>query len=456
MRKKYPLCSLVVLAVLTFTASALAVDIPLKFVKFPDGATGFVPAGMTSLKLTLEPPAGRWKLPKWTTEKPLFGLVKIGSAEHLLALDRQKVEDKYYNRIYFDANANKDLTDDPIADGKEEMDSQGRYCRVKFGGVETTIEAEGKRLPYSLRPELLLTNLLQYAESNLDQKNLPRYVNCTLRSNCAYTGEFNLEGRTYSVTVADTNGNGSFNDVFEIRKFPIPRRLAMSAQGDSFYISSDGKLDTIDRLVYGDWLIIGDKLFKVTINPAKGTMTLTPEKENLFSVRLAMLPERLSLSTEDGKNCIMMFQPAETIMIPAGRYRLFSYEIFKEDEQGDLWRLCANGTTDTPYFTVGEKDSAVLEFGEPYVPAITIPNRQQGITVTVQGQTRRLSSRASLGLNIEGKGNEFIIDLSRIKGDKTKIPLSQKKNFGHRPAEPTYVITKADGEVVTKGFFEYG
>jgi hypothetical protein len=327
---------------------------------------------------------------------------------------------------------------------------------VKFKAVDTMIEADSKMFPYSLRLELLVTNLLQYTESNLDQKNLPRYVSCTLRSNCAYAGELNLDGRTYFVTLADTNCNGYFNDVFEIRKFPIPRRLAVSAQGDSFYISRDGKPDAIDRMVYGDWLVIGDKLFKVSVSPAKGTMTLTPQKEYLFPVRLAMLPQRLSISTEDGKNCIMMFQPAETIMIPAGRYRLFSYEVFKEDEQGDLWRLCATGTTDTPYFTVGEKDSAVLEFGEPYVPAITIPNRQQGITVQVQGQTRRLSPRASLGLNIEGKGSEFIIDLSHIKGDKTKIPLSQKKNFGHRPAEPTYIITKADGEVVTKGFFEYG
>lgn len=456
MRKHCFLSSLGVLAALTFAASALAVDIPLKFVKFPDGATGFVPAGMTSLKLMLEPPAGEWKLPKWTTEKPLFGVVKIGSAERLLALDRQKSEDKYYNRIYFDANANRDLTDDPIVDGKEEFDSRGPFCRVKFGAVDTTIEAEGKMLPYSVRPELMVMNLAQYSESNLDPRILPRYVNCTLRSNCAYTGEFNIAGRTYSVTLADTNGNGSFNDVFEIRKFPIPRRLAVSAQGDSFYISSDGKPDAIDRMIYGDWLVIGDKLFKVSVSSAKGMMILTPVKENLVSLKLAMLPERLSISMEDGKNCIMIFQPAQTIMIPLGRYRLFSYEVFKEDEQGDLWRLCANGTTDTPYFTVGEKDSAVLEFGEPYVPAVTIPNRQQGITVTVQGQTKRLSPRASLGLNIEGKGNEFITDLSRIKGDKTKISLSQKKNFGHRPTEPTYVITKADGEVVTKGFFEYG
>jgi hypothetical protein len=443
-------------AALTFTASAQAVDVPLKFVKFADGATGLIPASTTSFKLALEPPAREWKFPKWTSEKPLYGLVKIGSAERLLAFDREKGEDKYYNRIYFDSNANKDLTDDPVVAGKEELDSQGRYCRVKFGGVDTTIEAEGKRLSYSLRPELMVTNLAYYSENHLDSKILPRYVNCTLRSNCAYAGEFNIDGRTYSVTFTDTNGNGSFDDTFEIRKLPISRRLAAAAQGDSFYISRDGKPEAIDRLVYGDWLVIGDKLFRVSVSPAKGTMILTPVKENLVPLKLAMTPERLSISTEDGKNCIMMFEPAQTIMIPPGRYRLFNYELFREDEQGDLWRLCANATTETPYFTAGQSGGALLEFGEPYASVITVANVLQGITVISQGQTKKLSPRVPLVFNIEGTGREFVNDLSHIRGDKTKIALSQEKNLGHRPAEPSYEITRANGEVVTKGFFEYG
>lgn len=456
MRRYYLLSSLVVLAALVFTASALAVDVPLKFVKFPDGATGFLPTGQTFLKLTPESPPGEWKLPKWTTEKPLYGITKIGSAERLLVLDRQKSGDKYYNRIYFDANANKDLTDDSVLNGKAEVNSRGTFCVVRFAAADTTIEVEGKMLPFSFRPQIMVVNLKQYTESNLDQKVLPRFINCYLRSNCAYSGEFKLDGRTYSLTLADTNCNGYFNDVFATWKFDTPRRMSLSARGDSFYISSDGKPDSSDRLVYGDWLVIRDDLYKISFNPAKGTMTLTPVKENLAPLRLAMLPERLSISMEDAKNCIMMFQPAQTIMIPPGRYRLYDYELFKEDEQGDLWRLCANATTDTFYFTAGQSDSALLEFGEPYVPAITAANVLQAITVQSQGQTKRLPPRVPLVFNIEGTGKELVNDISHIRGDKTKIPLSQKKNLGHRPAEPTYEIMKTDGEVVTKGFFEYG
>jgi len=457
MRRQYLLSSLltvamILLAAFAFTASALAVDVPLKFVKFPDGATGFFPTGQTSLKLTLEPPGGEWKLPKSTTEKPLYGLVKIGPAERLLVIDRQKSGDKYYNRIHFDANANKDLTDDPILDGKEEFESRGSYYRMKFGAADTTIDVEGKTLPFSVRPELMLMNLAQYAESDLDQKR----VMCYLRSNCAYTGEFKLDGRTCSLTLADNNCNGNFTDRFEIRNINYPRRLSVFAQGDSFYISSDGKPDSLDRLVYGDWLVIKDNLYKIIFSPAKGTMTLTPVKENLVPLKLAMQPERLSISMENGKNCIMMFQPAETVMIPPGRYRLFNYELFREDEQGDLWRLWANATTDTPYFAVGRSGGALFEFGEPYAAVITTANVLPSFTVRSQGQTKKLPPRVPIVFNIEGLGKEFVNDLSHIRGDKTKIPLSQKKNLGHRPAEPTYEITKTDGEVVTKGFFEYG
>ncbi len=456
MKKLFILCSLLALAAFGLSGFSQAMEVPLKYVKFADGATGFIPAGTTSLRLVLDPPAGEWKFPKWTSEKPLYGLVKIGSAERLLALDRQKSEDKYYNRIYFDGNANRDLTDDPFVNGKEEIDTQGRYCRMKFGAVDTTIEVEGKRLPYSLRPEPIFMNLTYYSESKLDPKTLPRYVNCTLRSNCVYTGEFKLDGRTYTVTLSDANCNGSFNDIFELRKIPVPRRFSASALGDSFYISTYGKPDSIDRLVYGDWLVIKDNLYKISVSPAKGTMTLKPVTENLSSLKLAMLPERLSISMEDGKDCIMMFQPAETIMIPPGRYRLFSYELFREDDQGDLWRLCANATTETPYFTAELGGSALLEFGEPYASVITTASILQGINVIKQGQTTKLPPRVPLVFNIEGLGKEFVNDLSHIRGNKTKIPLSQEKNLGHRPAEPTYEITKADGEVVKRGFFEYG
>jgi len=41
-------------------------------------------------------------------------MVKLGDEERLLIMDSQKTEGDFYNRIFFDANANKGLTDDPV------------------------------------------------------------------------------------------------------------------------------------------------------------------------------------------------------------------------------------------------------------------------------------------------------------------------------------------------------
>ncbi len=139
----------------------------------------------------------------------------------------------------------------------------------------------------------------------------------------------------------------------------------------------------------------------------------------------------------------MAYQPDKKIKVPAGKYRLFNYQILKKDKQGDLWRLNATATTESPWVTVAGKGKSVVEFGEPYVPVIEV-------------RVRENTTRASIGFDVEGKAKEFVTDLSHIDGDRTQIPLSEEENLGHRPKEPTYKIVKTDGEVVAQGSFEYG
>lgn len=59
-------------------------------------------------------------------------------------------------------------------------------------------------------------------------------------------------------------------------------------------------------------------------------------------------------------------------MIPQGRYRLLTYEVFRKNDQGDLWRLSAGATLESPFINVGGSSESVLEFGEPYVPIVNI------------------------------------------------------------------------------------
>jgi hypothetical protein len=427
------------------TAAALAIEVPLKYQKHPAESEDFYPSGSNGFTVTLKKPSGDWKLPALVSEHPFYTFVKIGDTERLCILDRQKEDSKLYDRIYFDSNGNNNLTDDPVIDGTIRFGPENRYGMLEFPAIDTKIEVDGKSLPYSFSPLIYVFNLKQLAKSDFDEKSVSRFVNFIVRLNCSYTGEFQVGNQKFSVILGDSNCNGLFNERFSVYKFkkPPPGRRRVYSQGDRFYITTGDKIDFYDYQVLGDMLLVKDKLFKVSVSTAEGKMTLTPMTTNLASLQIAVETDRLSLYTEDEKHCLMAYQPNKKIKIPAGKYRLYNYQVFKKDKQGDLWRLNATATTESPWVSVEGKGKTVVELGEPYMPLVE---------VRVRGDR----SRVSIGFDIEGKAREFVTDLSHISGDQTQIPLSEEENLGHRPKEPTYKIVKTDGEVVTQGSFRYG
>ena len=425
------------------TSAALAIDVPLKYQKHPDKTEDYYPSGAVSLKKTLKPPSGEWKLPQLVSEHPLYAFMKIGDKERLCVFDRQKAGDSFYNRFYFDSNINGDLTDDPFVDGSIEFRSNNRFCVVNFPAVDIRIEVDGKSLPFSFRPVASSYMLEQLAKQGYNEKNIERFLNFYLRTNCSYTGEFQLKGQKYRVVLGDSNCSGHFDEKFARREIKFEGRIRIYSEGDSFILTTSDKIDYYDAQVCSDLFQLNDQLYEVRINTTEGKMTLAPVTKDLVPLHLAMKVERIQLYTEDGKNCLMMFQPSQKIKVPAGKYRLYDYQVFKKDEQGDLWRLRAAATTESPYVTVDGKSDSLVEFGEPFVPIVDVV-------------TRGGTSRAYLLFNVEGKCKEFLTDLSHVAGTQTTIPLSEEEDLGHRPKEPTYKIIKADGEVVTQGSFRYG
>ncbi len=427
------------------TAAAFAIDVPLKYQKHPAEPEDFYPYGSNGFTVTLKKPAGDWKLPSLVSEKALYTFVKIGDVERLVVLDKQKEDAKFYDRIYFDSNGNNDLMDDPVLDGTIRFGSNNQYCYVDFQAVDTEIKIDGKSLPFSFSPRIFGYMLEQLAKSEFDEKSVSQYINFMVNLNCSYTGEFKIGNQKYSVILGDSDCNGRFSDRFSVYKFkkPPPGRRRIYDEGDAFYITTGDKIVPFDALTLGDMLLVKDKLFKVSVSTAEGKMTLTPLTENLVPLQLASDTERLSLYSEDEKHCLMAYQPDKKIKVPAGKYRFFNYQILKKDKQGDLWRLNATATTESPWVTVEGKGKPVVELGEPYAPVVEVTVREN-------------TTRASIGFDIEGKGKEFVTDLSHISGELTQIPLSEEENLGHRPKEPTYKVVKTDGEVVTQGSFEYG
>ncbi len=436
---------LVVCIGLGFAASAFAIDVPLKYQKYPAGSDDFYPRGVVALGEIMEPPSGGWKFPTLVSEHPIYAFVEIGDKQKLCILDQQNASNKFYNRFYLDSNGNGDLTDDPFVEGTVKLAENKQSYTVEFPGVDTKIEVDGRSLPYSFCP-YVRTRLFQLERRGFTDETVRRYVALSLRSNCSYTGELKIKGQKYRVILSDYNCNGRFNERFTLRKMNVRaeiRRMPIFAQGDGFIITDKDKIDAYDVQLCGDWLVVDDQLFEVSIDMAKGKMTLKPMTENLGSLRLTMQTECMSIYTEDGQHLLMMYQPREKIMVPADKYRLFKYKALKQDKQGDLWRLSASANTESPFIVVDGEREAVLEFGEPYVSIVN---------AGVRGE----SSKGFLSFSVEGRAKETLSDLSHISGDKTQIPLSEEEGLGQRPREPTYKVVKSDGEVVAQGSFEYG
>ena len=442
---KFTAKTIVPFLLLCFTVSAFAVQVPLKYAKYPDGSKSFHPYGSIGLDKTTKPPSGQWKTLRLISEYPVYAFVKIGDKKRLCVLDRQKKNDIFYNRLYFDANGNRDLTDDPVIDGTFQPTDRNQYCRVDFPSVDTTIEVDGKSLPYSFRPDVYTSRLNQLSKKRNIERNIDRYVRFYLRVNCSYSGEFKVNGQSYRIVLGDRNCSGRFNDRVTFRRDDqITRRRRIFATGDNIFITSGKKIDSFDEQFCSDLLLVNDRLFEVKISTTEGKLTLTPVTENLIALNLPMKVDRIFLFTEDGKHCLNMYRPDKEIKIPKGKYHLLKYTVLRKDEQGDMWCLSAGATTESPLITVGGRGKSVLKFGEPYLPAIEV--------MELGGR----SSRVLLYFNVEGQGKEYLTDLSHISGTQTRIPLSEKKDLGHRPKEPTYKITKAGGEVVARGSFEYG
>ncbi len=425
------------------TTVALAVEVPLKYEKYPEKPESFLPKGYVTFNEMTIRLAGEWKMPELKSKYSIYILVKLGDRNQLFVLDCQNASDVFYNRIYFDANGNRDLTDDPVIDGTLQISRSKKYCSVKLPIVDTTIEVDGKPLPFSFRPVLYTSSLKQLNKKGFTEESVNRYIRFSLIVNCYYSGKFQMDGRNYRVILNDKNCNGRFDDKFTVRRFDrSPRRFPIRVWGDLFYITSGEKIDSFAEQISGDWLLVNDRLFEVSINTPENKLTLTPIDKNLATLKLPMKMERISLCTEDGKHYLNIYQSVKEIRIPRGKYRLLSYEVFRKEKKGDLWRLYATATIESPFVTVDGGNESLLEFGEPYTPIVDI---REG-----------LSTLVSLTFRVEGKGKELLTDLSHISGNKTHIRLSKKKRFGHRPKEPTYKIVNANGKVVEKGSFEYG
>ena len=183
------------------------IDVQLKGMRPSDDArTGF-PFDYVSLEKSTTAPAGAWKLPALQCETPVYAFLTLGGEKRLLILDVDNRSATFYNRIYFDANGNQDLTDDPAV-GQENPSEPFAYS-PSFALKDVPVKANGLTVPYSFR---IYLNYRGRKSKIPSASSIKRSLKVFAAADTWYTGAFDHKGVQYRICIGDGNANGRFDD----------------------------------------------------------------------------------------------------------------------------------------------------------------------------------------------------------------------------------------------------
>jgi hypothetical protein len=274
------------------------------------------------------------KLPAFKSDQPLFLEWKtpmVASGHIWMAFDKSNPKGEY-DRLYFDANANGDLSDDPVYQPYR-RESNMAY----FGPVKAVFAAADGPITYHLSMELRTGSGEAY---------------CLLSPACWYEGQITVGGAKKRCLLLDHNVNGAFND-----------KSADYGQSDRIRI---GEQTGIDGGAVGNYVEVDKKLYKVEIARDGACVTLVEAKD--VPCGTARLADNITSVTVSGENGSFLRTPENgVIKLPVGEYRADSWVIARKDDAGARWEMRAtlpSGRSDGA-FTVAADQEAKLPFGEP-------------------------------------------------------------------------------------------
>jgi hypothetical protein len=316
------------------------------------------------------------KEPKYESDRPFRGVVKLGSHEYAFALDaappKAKAKDEKpkekgkeeakkdaekpvkdsaakpdkkrdkkatppktaataYNRLYFDFNHNGDLTDDKVVEAKTAqrgyaMSASQSYAQIQFPLVEVTIDAGGTPLRYAFF-------LSGYVMSSADFG----YASLTLNTAVLRQGDITLEGKKHHVVLIDFNSNGRFDDETTIRpNVSGPNGQVYPEQGDMLLIDPpkrsvgyDSPYDVTQsayRYYVSKLIHLDGRFYDLKISPAGDKLTLTPSSTPLGSVTNPNVRFAAVIYGDQGLLKISGSE-GQPVAVPEGQWRLLSYTI---------------------------------------------------------------------------------------------------------------------------------
>lgn len=306
-------------------------------------------------------PAGI-KLPEFKSGEPLFLDWKtpmVASGKVWMAFDKSNPKGQY-DRMYLDANANGDLSDDPVYQPYR-RESSLSY----FGPAKVVFAASDGPVTYHLSVEC---------------RTYSGQTNCLLSPGGWYEGQITVGGVKKRCTLIDHNVNGTFND-----------KSADYNQSDRIRIGAQAGYE---GGAVGNYLEVDGKLYQVEIARDGACVSLMEAKDVPYgTVRLA---DNITTLIASGENGSFIRTPENGIIkLPVGEYRVDSWAIARKDNAGAKWEM--KGTLSSGgagSFTASQDKEVRLPFGEPVYSMV---------------QTNKSGSVYSFQQRIKGRQGERVV-----------------------------------------------
>ncbi|MCU0914859.1 MAG: hypothetical protein MUC88_09880 [Planctomycetes bacterium] len=335
------------------------------------------------------------KLPQLAGDQPLFlewVTPMAASGRVWIVFDKSKGKGDY-DRLYLDANANGDLSDDPACPPYR-RESMMAY----FGPVKVVFASADGPITYHL---------------NLEIRSYPgQSPMCLMSPGGWYEGPITVGGVKKQCLLIDHNVNGTFND-----------KSADYSKSDRIRIGEPGRAEAG---AVGKYIEVDNKLYQVEVARDGAFVTLAPAGQVPYgAVRLS---EGVTTVTVAGENGSFVRKPENGIIkLPVGAYQVDSWSVSKKDNLGATWELrgmlppgAAGGT-----LTAAQDQEASLSVGEP---------------VYSMAQVSQSGSTYSFSQRLEGRQGERIV-LTRN---------------GSQPPAPKLRIRSRDGTYDRSLTAEYG
>ena len=241
------------------------------------------------------------------------------------------------DRLFFDANGNGRLDDDPAITTTRRDENMSYFEPVKL-----VFKGEDGPISYHL-------NVRYYQYDTQAAQML-------VGAGGWYGGQVTLAGKKRQVQLVDNTVNGAFNDVGE-------------SPGDSDRITVDGEQGFTRYL--GRYLEVDGQLLQLDVARDGAFLKVKPAEGVAFGA--VRVPEAITEFTAVGANGQFIRKPEKgEFKLPVGKYRAYAWEIARKDDKGASWTMSGYSSTPAGDFIVAADNVTTVAAGEPVFAALQV------------------------------------------------------------------------------------